>query len=330
MPIEYLSAPIRVDWNLTYRCNFDCLHCYTRLKQPIELTTEQALSICDELAAFGVLEVSFGGGESILREDFFEIASCLAQLGLRVIVGSNGYLVDETMATRFQEANMTRVGISVDSHIADIHDQLRNRVGSYSRAINAIQCLQQAGVTTSIYTVISRLNFQDFDHMLKLSNRLGVDHISIHDYKSIGKGKQNQYLDLTPMEWKEFYSRLIERLQHETEVRVTYDNCLVHTLDGSLEGAILMGTPCGKVSVCIKPNGDLTPCTYMDLPIGNMLQDSLPEVWHNSPILKSIRNSKPSGKCTNCSFFPECMGGCKARAYAEFNTLNAPDPHCWQ
>jgi radical SAM protein with 4Fe4S-binding SPASM domain len=101
------------------------------------------------------------------------------------------------------------------------------------------------------------------------------------------------------------------------------------SLPGYEQRPLVKGSTCGKVSLNIRPDGDLTPCGFIPVVIGNILTDDLAALWHESPVLKALRNKKATGKCARCDSYEECQGGCSARAYALEGHFDAPDPHCW-
>jgi radical SAM protein with 4Fe4S-binding SPASM domain len=95
------------------------------------------------------------------------------------------------------------------------------------------------------------------------------------------------------------------------------------------ETAMVKGSVCGKLSLNIKSNGDITPCGFIPAIIGNIVRDDLKKVWHESQVLDQLRHKTPKGKCASCSDYAECLGGCSARALAMTGDFNNPDPHCW-
>ena len=80
---------------------------------------------------------------------------------------------------------------------------------------------------------------------------------------------------------------------------------------------------------CIKANGDILPCVLLDIPIGNIRENSFSTIWLNSPILEELNNrQKYSEPCVQCIYVEKC-GGCRGVAYGSFGDFFAPDPHCW-
>ena len=114
-----LKAPLTVNWALNNSCNFVCRHCYSRNDTAEELDGELLCAAMKKVAAAGVLSVNFGGGEPLLRRDLLAIASCAAGCGMRVSMNSNGYLIDAEQAAALKKAGFSKVGISIDSHLAE-------------------------------------------------------------------------------------------------------------------------------------------------------------------------------------------------------------------
>ena len=89
------------------------------------------------------------------------------------------------------------------------------------------------------------------------------------------------------------------------------------------------GCQAGNGVCCIKANGDILPCVLLDIPIGNIRENSFSTIWLNSPILEELNNrQKYSEPCVQCIYVEKC-GGCRGVAYGSFGDYFAPDPHCW-
>ena len=99
-PVEGFARPYVVSWNLTYRCNLACEHCYLdaggkpqleteNFSDRSELGTEECFRVIDELSTFAPECVTIlTGGEPLLRRDILEIVQRAAQRGLWVVIGT--------------------------------------------------------------------------------------------------------------------------------------------------------------------------------------------------------------------------------------------------
>ncbi len=323
------SAPITVNWAITNRCNFGCRHCYSRTDTAEELGFEQLLSLLRKLSDARVFSVNFGGGEPLMREDIFDLAAQASGLGLAVSMNSNGFLIDKAAAQKLKEAGFSKVGVSIDSPAPEVHDEFRGIKGSHRRAVEALKHLKDAGLETSISSVICRINMKDIDGLIRQAASLGAGSLNFHNFKCSGLGFANRdSLDLSPQEWREFYTYAIEQKETVKDIHISLEDPIVASLVQNGD-SLVKGSVCGKLSLNIKANGDITPCGFIPIVIGNLCVDDLLQIWSKSPVLEMMRNKTPRGKCLNCGHYSDCLGGCSARALSLTGDVNNPDPHCW-
>ncbi|BDV44306.1 GeoRSP system radical SAM/SPASM protein [Geotalea uraniireducens] len=325
-----LEAPLTINWAINNSCNFACRHCYSRVDTHDELDRETLFASLEKVAKAGVFSINFGGGEPLLRRDLLEIARFAAGLGLRLSMNSNGWFIDRETATALREAGFTKVGISIDSHRAEVHDRFRGVPGSHQRAVAALGHLAAAGIATSVSTVICRINHTTVEELVTLALDHGAGQLNFHNFKCSGLGLAHKdELDLSPAEWREFYRQALVVKERERQLDVSLDDPIIALLGARDAGSLVKGSVCGKLSLNIKANGDMTPCGFVPVVIGNITRDDLRQVWRDAPILEKMRNKQPTGKCAGCSKYEDCLGGCSARALALTGDLNSPDPHCW-
>ncbi|AMV72403.1 GeoRSP system radical SAM/SPASM protein [Desulfuromonas carbonis] len=328
---ELLSAPLTFNWTLSFRCNFSCSHCYSRDEIAEELSTADLKRIVDILADRQVPFINFGGGEPLIREDLFEVATYASSKGLRVSMNSNGWLIDGAVGQKLKDAGFASVGISLDSADALLHDDFRNMPGSYDRALRALDSLRSVGLASTMSSVISRINYRDYPRLLDLARSYGVGQVYLHNFKCSGRGfKNREELDLDPGEWKAFYQEALQVKAETTDLNISFDDPVIASLPGYQENPLVKGSSCGKLSLHLRPNGDITPCGFIPLVVGNILRDDFDAIWYDSPVLKGMRHKEATGKCSGCGSFADCLGGCTARAFATTGEFNQPDPHCWK
>ncbi len=325
-----LEAPLTINWAINNSCNFACSHCYSRNDPEAELPLELLYASLEKVARAGVFSVNLGGGEPLLHPHLLEVAAFASGLGLRVSMNSNGWLIDRDKALALKQAGFSKVGISIDSHLADVHDLFRGVAASHERALAALGHLKAAGIATSISTVICRINNGTVGELVAMAKAHGVGQLNFHNFKCSGLGLANKDdLDLSPDEWKAFYCEAISAKQRERELDVSLDDPIIALLGERDSASLVKGSVCGKLSLNIKANGDITPCGFIPIVIGNIVDDDLKRVWKDSAVLEKMRHKEPAGKCSGCSKYAECLGGCTARALALTGDMNNPDPHCW-
>lgn len=328
---ELLSAPLTFNWTLSYRCNFSCAHCYSREEDCAELGTADIKRIVDVLAAKQVPFINFGGGEPLIREDLFEIAAYASEKGLNVSMNSNGWLIDIETARKLKESGFKSVGISIDSAEGALHDDFRNMPGSWPRAVAALDALREVGLRATMSSVVSRINYRHYRELIDLARNHGVAQLYLHNFKCSGRGFENrEELDLTPLEWKAFYVEALQVKNELSDLAISFDDPVIASLPDYRENPMVKGSSCGKLSLHLRPNGDITPCGFIPVVVGNILNQEFDSIWYDSPVLKAMRHKEASGKCQGCGAYEDCLGGCTARAFATTGDFSQPDPHCWK
>ena len=149
------ARPYVVSWNLTYRCNLACEHCYLdaggtplvgteNFADRSELGTEECFRVIDEIAAFAPECLTIlTGGEPLLRRDILEIVRRAAERGLWVVVGTNGVRITENLARRLAEAGARGLSLSLDALDPDRHDRFRKVRGAWRNTVEGAEILEQ-------------------------------------------------------------------------------------------------------------------------------------------------------------------------------------------
>ena len=327
---DLLSAPLTVNWSLSYQCNFTCSHCYSRKLETVLLPSADIRSVVDLLAEKGVVFINFGGGEPLLLDDLFDITAYAVSRGLKVTMNTNGWLLDANVAQLISKSGFFSIGISIDSPEAKIHDSFRNMEGSFDRAIRGLENLAEAGVKSTVSCVINRENLHNWQGMIDLCRGYGVGTLYLHNYKCSGMGQVNMGdLDLTPTEWSVFYTEALKVRDGLSGLVISFDDPIMAALPGYNVDTAVKGSTCGKLSLHIEPDGGITPCGFIPVTIGNILKDDFDRIWFDSPVLEKMRSKTATGKCSGCSSYEDCLGGCSARAFAMTGNFDSPDPHCW-
>lgn len=352
---QLFGAPFLVVWDLTHACNLKCKHCYQRADRPLpdELTTEEGKRLINELVDSNVVALAFSGGEPLMRRDFFELAAYARSLGMYVAIATNGTLITMEMAKRLKEA-VDYVEVSLDGAAAKTHDKFRGIPGSFDRAVDGIKNCVKAGIYTCIATTATKLNLHEMQKTYELANKLGCKRQMIFNFVPTGRGIDMVNLDLSPeereglLEWS--YANLVSgggcavletapqlariALKHAEETEGgplvsshfgTATNLGEHT---RLLAEFLGGCGAGRCYCAIEPNGDVKPCVFIPIKVGNIREKPFLEIWRDSPVLLDLRDrSKTKGHCSTCEYRYAC-GGCRARAYGYFGDYHMPDPGC--
>ena len=330
--MEYLPVPISVNWNLTNLCNFECQHCYSKeIREKLEeMTNEEVTETIRKLKKDGVQFITFGGGESLLRKDIWNILEECNRNGIEFRIITNGYALDDNTCEKLKKFNIMELLISLDGPCAKIHDNFRNKKGSFDKVISSIKLAQKYQIEIMVLTNINSYNKMLISEFCDLIEQLGIKKWRVNEIKELGNGDKNsEKLLISPSELKKCHEQIYEFEKRGT-CSILYDSVFAIYDSSSGYEKMLPGCHCGRMSLCIRANGDVLPCVYYNKILGNVKKQSLLEIWEKSEELQLIRDKKAYGKCQTCKDFLNCRGGCFARTYLHYGDINHPDPLCWR
>jgi mycofactocin radical SAM maturase len=324
-----LDAPICLTWELTYACNLECVHCLSSSGQrdDRELSTEQAKAVLDELAALQVFYINIGGGEPMIRRDFFEIVEHSIANKIGVKFSTNGAFIDEKNAKRLAAMDYLDIQISLDGTDAATNDAVRGS-GSYATAIRAMDNLKAAGFGQfKISVVITRHNVDQLDEFKALADSYGAQ-LRITRLRPAGRGADTwNELHPTNAQQRQIYNWL---LAHGEDVLTGDSFFHLNAFGESLPGLNLCGA--GRVVCLIDPIGDVYACPFVihdNFKAGNVLEDGgFTDVWRESDLFTELREPQSAGACASCGAFDACQGGCMAAKFFTGLPLDGPDPEC--
>ena len=133
------GVPLSVQFDITYRCNERCVHCYLDHDDHGELTTAEIMEVLDQLAEAGTFFLCFSGGEVLMRMDFFRILEYARSLLFAVKVKTNAFMIREKEADRLCELGVESVQVSIYSHRPEVHDAITKLPGSLKRSVAGIR-----------------------------------------------------------------------------------------------------------------------------------------------------------------------------------------------
>jgi mycofactocin biosynthetic radical S-adenosylmethionine protein MftC len=323
-----LDAPICLTWELTYACNLACVHCLSSSgrRDPDELSPAEARRVVDELVALQVFYVNIGGGEPMLRPDFFELISYAVERRVGVKFSTNGTRITAERARQLAALDYLDVQVSIDGATAATNDAVRGQ-GSYAAARRAMDHLASAGFGPfKVSVVVTRHNVGELDALAALADSYGAQ-LRLTRLRPSGRGVDSwDALHPTAAQQRMLYRWLLER------PGVLTGDSFFHlsALGEPLEGLNLCGA--GRVVCLIDPVGDVYACPFVidrEFLAGNVRDaGGFPAVWHDSALFASLRAPQSAGACASCGSFDACRGGCMAAKFFTGLPLDGPDPEC--
>jgi MoaA/NifB/PqqE/SkfB family radical SAM enzyme len=334
-----------LQWHLTERCNLRCSHCYQSGAGDAELTLAQIRETATEAGAMvSDWEVRYGvtverscnvtGGEPFLRKDLFEVLEVLDGEGFALFLLSNGTLVDRRRAAALAALGVKGVQVSIEGP-EEIHDGIRG-AGSFRAAVEGTKRLLEAGLPVTFNVTLSRINAPHLECLVETASGLGVQRVGFSRLVPSGRGAGLLEQMLAPAEAEALYRKLFSLSTPGVQV-VTGDPVASQMRESFSDhpGEMpLGGCAAGISGLTLLPDGTILPCRRLEIPLGNVLTDSLREVWATSDILNRLRNrALYHGRCGVCSRWASCRG-CRAVAYAFSQAGGAADflsedPQCF-
>lgn len=307
-----------ISWNTTQQCNINCVHCYrdAGAKRSDELSTEEGKKLLSEIAKAGFKIMILSGGEPLLRPDIYELIAHAAAVGLRPVLGTNGILINTDTAAKLKTAGLRCAGISVDSCQAERHDTFRGIKGAWQQTMAGIKACRQAGLPFQIHTTATSLNEAEITDITDLTVELGAVAHHIFFLVPAGRGRDIEDTTLKTEQYEALLGRILDK-QAATPIELK-PTCAPQFMRIAKERGVPMrytrGCLAGTSYCVILPNGDVQPCPYLPLKVGNVRQTAFDTLWQDSQVFNELRHQPLKGGCGSCGFDDLC-GGCRARAY---------------
>ena len=337
-----------VFWELTARCNLTCKHCRAEAQDHFvkgELSTSEVLQVARDIRECGDPIIILTGGEPLVRADIFDIARFCSGVFTRVAMATNGTLVDDAVAKKIADSGIQRVSVSLDGAIAATHDSFRGTPGSFDATLRGFDALRSAGVSVQINVTVSMYNMAELGDILKLAMDRGADAFHVFVLVPVGCGAElDEGVRLPPAEMETVLRWLFDKsleLRGRMHIKATCapqyyrimrevsrERGLKIESTGHGMQAMTRGCLAGSAVCFISRTGDVQPCGYLPVCVGNVRKTKFGDIWKESEVFKSLRDpSALKGKCHTCGYRKVCAG-CRARSFADTTDFLGEDPDC--
>ena len=350
-----------VVWNCTRKCNLMCRHCYAAANgtgaTADELTTDEALRMIDDLAAFGCPVLLFSGGEPCLRPDLVELMAYARKKGLRVVLSTNGTLIDAKLARRFAAIGLSYAGVSVDG-LEATHDTFRGVPGAFGRALEGLRQAKAAGIRVGLRMTLGRGNHREIPAVFDLMRREGIDRACFYHLVYAGRGSSMRQEDLSADQCR----AAVRTIMDETKAWFAAGGRPeILTVDNHADGPFVylellkedparaaevlsllrmnQGNSSGNGIGCVSWDGEVHADQFWrHLSFGNVRTRPFSEIWQDvsgrtpeSELMRRLKDKRPhvKGRCANCRWLDVCGGNFRVRAEAATGDLWASDPACY-
>jgi AdoMet-dependent heme synthase len=343
--MNFDQCPMLVIWEVTQACDLACVHCRASAqsaRHPQELSTEQGYRLLDEIRSFGEPLMVFTGGDPLKRPDLYELLRYSVKIGLRTnVTPSATPLLTAEAIEGFKDSGVTRMAISLDGPDAASHDDFRGIPGTFDRAMFALLHARDIGLDTQLQTTVTRRNMNRLPEVAEIAKEVRTRMWSL--FFLIVTGRAGLGDDLLAPEYEHVFEfmyelsktapfgvKTTEAMHYRRYVAQRMKAEGIHAMSESAKGVAhrTAGVSDGKGFVFVSHTGEIFPSGFLPVSGGNVLRDSLTDVYRNSGLFKSLRDTdQRTGKCGICEYQKVC-GGSRSRAYALTGDYLAEDPRC--
>ncbi len=301
-------------FELTYRCNFKCKHCYVPpdySRKKGELKTKEVFSILDQLKSLGCFHLRFTGGEPFMRKDIMDILRYAKRCGFELIIYTNGSLIDEKIADELA-ALRTRVDITIPGISKSVFERISGVTDSRDRVFRSIEFLHKRGLYLRTKTCVLKTNEEEVEDIKNFAASLNIPHGFDAAVLPRLDGSRKPY---------RYKAREIERIIQMEKTDLGRDTAYGWSPDDSnffnCEG--------GETKAAITPMGELKICVNIDKPKYDIQKNSLSDCWEK--LREFVRGVKPDKNyhCGECELKLYCAW-CPAISWLESRSFSTCNP----
>jgi radical SAM protein len=342
----YDRAPMLVYWETTLACGLACRHCRATAqaeRNPLELTTEEGCRLLDEVVKFGrpYPHVVFTGGDPLNRPDLHELvrAATARGIGASLAPAATPLLTQEVMEG-LRDAGVQNISLSLDGSDAARHDCFRMVPGTFDKTLQAAKWARAAGLPIQVNTLVTDETLTDLPAVYELL--LGMDIMRWSLFMLITTGRGSDLREVTAAQSEKLNAWLFglskeAPFQVKTTEATHYRRLAIRDMEaaGMDFDAILrtsvgrgFGIRDGNGIVFINHDGTVNPSGFLPIPLGNVREASIVDLYRDHPVMRDLRNPEGfKGRCGACEYARVC-GGSRARAYAWTGDPLESDPLC--
>ena len=340
----FQPRPLQVTWEMTNACDWKVVPARTsarlaRERQPF--STAEAFHLVEQVASMHVPLLTLTGGDPLLRADLFPVIEFAARHSVRTsLTLLPTPTLDAEVIAELKTSGLMRVGFWLHGSTPALNDAYWRVSGLQRQTLEMIGSCHEVQLPVQINTIIARRNFRDVEPMIELLTRLDValwnviffvpksredtgEMLSAEEHEDVFAklyaSSQQVHFQIKTTEGQHYQRYLLQQRARESRGRMTEADVITCAPKGVNDG---------KGFVFINHEGEVYPSRYLPVSAGNITSEPLSEVYCNSTLFASLRDSsRLKGKCGRCPMRNVC-GGSRARAYAVTGDLFASEPCC--
>jgi len=343
---EFQRRPLQVTWEMTQACDWKSapVRAARARRDREQFSTAEAFHLVEEVATMRVPLLALTGGDPLVRPDLFPVIEFASRRSIRTsLTMLPTPRLDAAAIAELKACGLMRAGFWLHGSTAALDDAYWAVPGCHRRTLSVIGSCHEEQLPVQINTILSRRNLHDLDPMIELLTRLDVALWNVFFFVPRSPDQADELLSAE--EHEQIFARLyaaskLVHFQIKTTEGQHYQRYVLQQRVRASRGRMTeadafagaanapKGVNDGKGFVFINHHGEVYPSRFLPLSAGNVTTESLADVYRDSPLFVSLRDtSRLKGKCGRCPARNVC-GGSRARAYAMTGDLFAADPCC--
>jgi AdoMet-dependent heme synthase len=342
----YNRAPMLVYWETTLACGLACRHCRATAqpeRNPLELTTDEGYRLLDEVTRFGrpYPHVVFTGGDPLNRPDLHDLVRAATErgIGASLAPAATDLLTTEVLVS-LREAGVQNISLSIDGSDAARHDGFRGVPGTFEKTLQGARWARAAGLPIQVNTLVTDETLADLPAIYELMLTMDIMRWSLFMLITTGRGSALREVSPADSErlnaWAFGLSRTAP-FQVKTTEATHYRRLAIRQMQAAgMDAEAILKTSVGRGFgirdgngiVFINHDGTVNPSGFLPIPLGNVRQASIVDLYRDHPVMRALREPEAfKGRCGICEYARVC-GGSRARAYAWTGDPLEADPLC--
>ena len=344
---DYSDSPLLIYWESTRACELACTHCRAEavpFRHPNELRTQEVKNFFDDVKTFKskvAPKIVVTGGDPLLRPDLFELLNYASEIGLELSVTPAGTKrLNIEILKKIKDSGVKSLGLSLDGSCAEKHDSIRQVKDSFKLTAQACRIAVDLGFDVQINSIVSDETLNDIPAIYQLIKHWGIARWALFFLIATGRGQQlSEITDEQSERFMNYLNQLIPQSDFPIKTteahhfrRIVYNKMK----NRGMSDEQILQTPVGRGFgirdangiVFVSHTGEVYPSGFLPLKAGSLRDQSINQIYCNSELFKSLRNTDNlRGKCARCEFKLIC-GGSRSRAYSESGDVLESDPLC--
>lgn len=171
-----IRAPFTAGFELTAKCNLNCVHCYAKCDRGHkDFTAEEFKHLFDQLIDRGLLDVYFTGGEIFIRPDFDELYIYAKKKGVILVLLSNITLLNQHHIDLMKEYPVENISTTMYGFSEETYERVTGVKGSFTMFMKALDLIRKNSLPFELKFVTLNENKEDLYKVREFGKQLGVE-----------------------------------------------------------------------------------------------------------------------------------------------------------